>query len=101
MSMLDDIKAAEAAADASKKGAVITARNMLREAEDNAKQHADELVVQARRAAKDTVAKAEAAAAVKAKSVIKERTLRDRAGTLKAREKVPAAVAYIVEKVVV
>lgn len=101
MSMLDEIKAAEAAAAEAKKEAALTSRNLLRDAEEAAGREADAMIAAARSAAKETVAKAEADAKVKAKELVAERARADRAVAAAAAEKLPDAVAYIVERVVV
>ena len=101
MSMLDDIKAAEAAASQAKKEAALTSRNLLRDAEEAANREAAAMITEARAAAKETVAKAEADARVKAKELVEERARADRAVAVTAEEKLSDAVAYIVERVVV
>lgn len=101
MSILDEIKAAEAAAAQAKKEAALTSRNLLRDAEEAANREADAMIAEARAAAKDTVAKAEAHARVKAKELVAERARTDRAEAAAAAEKLPEAVAYILERVVV
>ena len=101
MSMLDDIKAAEAAAAQAKKEAALTSRNLLRDAEEAANREGAAMITAARTAAKETVAKAEADAKVKAKELVEERARADRAVAVAAEEKLSDAVAYIVERVVV
>jgi len=101
LSMLEEIKAAEAAATEDKKEANLTIRSMLREAEDKAVANAEAMVTAAREAAKKTIAISEANAKIKAKALIDERARIDRAQARAALEKLPEAVAYIVEKVVV
>ena len=101
MSMLDDIKAAEAAAAEAKKEAALTSRNLLRDAEEAANREAAAMITAARATAKETVAKAEAHAKVKARDLVAERARADRAVAAAAEEKLPDAVAYIVERVVV
>lgn len=101
MSMLDDIKAAEAAAAQAKKEAALTSRNLLRDAEEAANREAAAMITDARAAAKEAVAKAEAHAKVKAKDLVAERARADSAVAAAAEEKLPEAVAYIVERVVV
>ena len=101
MSMLDDIKAAEAAAAQAQKEAALTSRNLLRDAEEAANREAAAMITAARAAAKETVAKAEADAKVKAKELVEERARADRAVAVTAEEKLSDAVAYIVERVVV
>jgi colicin import membrane protein len=99
--MLDEIKAAEAAAVQAKKDAALTSRNLLRDAEEAADREAAAMITAARAAAKETVAKAEADAKIKAKELVEERARADRAVAVAAEEKLPEAVAYIVERVVV
>ena len=101
MSMLDDIKAAEAAAAQAKKEAALTSRNLLRDAEEAANREAAAMITEARADAKEAVAKAEADAKVKAKELVEERARADRAVAVTAEEKLSDAVAYIVERVVV
>ena len=101
MSMLDDIKAAEAAAAQAKKEAALTSRNLLRDAEEAANREAAAMITAARAEAKEAVAKAEADAKVKAKELVEERARADRAVAVTAEEKLSDAVAYIVERVVV
>lgn len=101
MSILEEIKAAEQAAMEAKRETNVTARNMMRDAEKKAKEDAEEMLTVARRTAKKTIAAMEAEAKIKAKAIIAERMLADRALALTAREKIPEAVAYIIEKVVV
>ncbi|MBQ9573215.1 MAG: hypothetical protein IJR22_07495 [Acidaminococcaceae bacterium] len=101
MSMLDDIKAAEAAAAQAKKEAALTSRNLLRDAEEAANREAAAMITAARADAKEAVAKAEADARVKAKELVEERARADRAVAVTAEEKLSDAVAYIVERVVV
>ena len=101
MSMLDEIKAAEAAAMQAKKEAALTSRNLLRDAEEAAGREAADMITAARAAARETVAKAEAHARVKAKELVAERARADRVVAAAAEEKLPDAVAYIVERVVV
>ena len=101
MSMLDDIKAAEAAAAQAKKEAALTSRNLLRDAEEAANREAAAMITAARAEAKEAVAKAEADAKVKAKELVDERARADRAVAVTAEEKLSDAVAYIVERVVV
>ena len=99
--MLDEIKAAEAAAAQAKKEAALTSRNLLRDAEEAANREAAVRIADARAAAKETVAKAEAHAKVKAKDLVAERARADLAVATAAEEKLSEAVAYIVERVVV
>ena len=101
MSILEEIKAAEQAAAEAKRETKGTARDMMREAEEVAAKEAEEMTTSARLTAKKTVAAAEDEAKIKAKKIIAERSLEDRALSLTTREKLPAAVAYIIEKVVV
>lgn len=101
MSMIEEIKAAEKAADESQQLATTEARNSLREAEDKAHQEAEALIVAARNKAKETVAQAEAAAKTKAQELLTKRAGDDEALTKAAEGKIPEAVQYIVEKVVV
>jgi len=101
MSMLDDIKAAEAAAAQAKKEAALTSRNLLRDAEEAANREGAAMITAARAAAKETVAKAEADAKIKAKELVEERARADRAVAVAAEEKLSDAVTYIVERVVV
>ena len=101
MSMLDDIKAAEAAAAQAKKEAALTSRNLLRDAEEAANREGAAMITAARADAKEAVAKAEADAKVKAKELVEERARADRAVAVTAEEKLSDAVAYIVERVVV
>ena len=101
MSMLEEIKAAEEAATTSKHEANLTARNMLRETEDEAAKTAEAMLTAARKAAKEKIAAAEAQSKIKARALVDERARSDRAQAQVAREKLAAAVAYIVEKVVV
>ena len=101
MSMLDDIKAAEAAAAQAKKEAALTSRNLLRDAEEAANRESAAMITAARADAKEAVAKAEADARVKAKELVEERARADRAVAVTAEEKLSDAVAYIVERVVV
>ena len=101
MSMLDDIKAAEAAAAQAKKEAALTSRNLLRDAEEAANREAAAMITAARAEAKEAVAKAEADAKVKAKELVEERARADRAVAVAAEEKLSDAVADIVERVVV
>ena len=101
MSMLDDIKAAEAAAAQAKKEAALTSRNLLRDAEEAANREAAAMITAARAEAKEAHAKAEADAKVKAKELVEERARADRAVAVTAEEKLSDAVAYIVERVVV
>ena len=101
MSMLDEIKAAEAAAVEAKKEAALTSRTLLRDAEEAADREAAAMITAARAAAKEAVAKAEADAKIKAKELVEERARADRAVAAAAEEKLPEAVAYIVERVVV
>ena len=51
MSILDEIKAAEAAAAQAKKEAALTSRNLLRDAEEAANREADAMITAARAAA--------------------------------------------------
>ncbi|MEG0797486.1 MAG: hypothetical protein RSE47_01850 [Acidaminococcaceae bacterium] len=99
--MLEDIKGAEEAALNSKKEATVTMRNILRSADSEANAKAQKLIDLARSNAKVVVANAEAKAKGQAKSLVEERLRQDRAAAVSAREHLPAAVAYIVEKVVV
>lgn len=101
MSMLEEIKAAEAAAAQAKKEAALTSRNLLRDAEEAANREAAAMITAARADAKEAVAKAEADAKVKAKELVEERARADRAVAVTAEEKLSDAVAYIVERVVV
>ena len=101
MSMIDEIKAAEKAADESQQLATVEARNLLRDAEDKAHEEADALIVAARNKAKETVAQAEAEAKTKAQELLTKRSSTDQELTKAAEEKIPQAAKYIVEKVVV
>ena len=101
MSMLEEIKAAEAAAAQAKKEAALTSRNLLRDAEEAANREAAAMITEARAAAKETIAKSEAHARVKAKEMVAERARADLAVAAAAEEKLSDAVAYIVERVVV
>ena len=85
MSMLEDIKAAEKAADELTKEKTAAARTLLRDAQEEARKEADALVAKAREAAQKTVSEAEAKAQ-KAEA---------------ARARLDNAVKYIMEKVVI
>ena len=76
-------------------------KNLLRDAEEAANREAAAMITEARAAAKQTVAKAEAHARVKAKDLVAERARADSAVAAAAEAKLPEAVAYIVERVVV
>lgn len=99
--MMEEIKAAEKAAEETRNAATADGRNLVRDAELKAKEEADAIVVQARNAAKQTVAAAEEAAKVKANALVEERAVADKAVVEAATAKLEDAVAYIMEKVVV
>ena len=89
------------AAAQAKKEAALTSRNLLRDAEEAANREGAAMITAARAAAKETVAKAEADAKIKAKELVEERARADRAVAVAAEEKLSDAVAYMVERVVV
>ena len=93
MSMLEDIKAAEKAADELKKEKTAAARTLLRDAQEEARKEADALVAKAREAAQKTVSEADAFVARKAEE--------DRQKAEAARARLDNAVKYIMEKVVI
>lgn len=99
--MMEEIKAAEKAAEETRTTATADGRNLVRDAELSAKAEADAMVVQARNTAKTTIATAEEAAKVKASALVKERAEADKAVVEAATAKMEDAVAYIMEKVVV
>lgn len=101
MSILEEIKAAEHAAEESKREAKILAGNLMREADENAAKEAEGMIANAQRTAKKAIAAAEAEAKIKAKAIIAERMLEDRALAEAAHAKLPEAVEYVIEKVVV
>ena len=101
MSMIEEIKAAEKAADESQQLATVEARNLLREAEDKAHQEAEALIVEARNKAKEDVNQAETLARSQAQELLNKRSAADEELTKTAQEKIPQAVKYIVERVVV
>ncbi len=101
MSMIEEIKAAEKAADESQQLATLEARNLLRDAEDKARQEAEALLVTARNKAKEAVTKAETTAKTQAQEILTKRSAEDAALTQAAEGNIPQAVKYILEKVVV
>ena len=101
MSILEEIKEAERVAAEAKRDTKMTAREMMREAEEDAGKEAEKLINNARAAAKDTIAAAEEEAKARAKALIEERRLADSAEAIAAKAKLPEAVAYIIERVVV
>jgi vacuolar-type H+-ATPase subunit H len=101
MSILEEIKEAERTAAEAKRDTKMTAREMMREAEEAAGKEAEKMLNNARAAAKDTIAAAEEEAKARAKALIEERRLADRSETIAAKAKLPEAVAYIIERVVV
>ena len=74
---------------------------MMREAEEDAAKEAEKQISNARAAAKDTIAAAEKEAKARVKALIEERRLADRSEAVSAKAKLPEAVAYIIERVVV
>lgn len=101
MSILEQIKEAEQQAVQAGRAAKVAAASIMRETEEQAAREAEVMIAEARQTAKRTVAAAEDEAKIKAKAVIAERNLEDRASALAARGKLPAAVAYVIERVVV
>jgi len=101
MSLMEDIKTAEKAADATRKEAINQAKNLVHDAQEKAQAEAESLIAQARQEAKGTVAKAEVEGKAKAAGLVKERTAEDVKAAEAAKTHVDAAVAYIMEKVVV
>ena len=101
MSILEQIKAVEQQAVQARREAKVTAANIMRETEEQAAREAEAMIAEARQTAKRMVAAAEEEAKIKAKAVIAERNLEDRASALAARGKLPTAVAYVIERVVV
>ncbi|MDD4084905.1 MAG: hypothetical protein GX084_00125 [Acholeplasmataceae bacterium] len=101
MSILEQIKAVEQQAVQARREAKVAAANIMRETEEQAAREAEAMIAEARQTAKRMVAAAEEEAKIKAKAVIAERNLEDRASALAARGKLPAAVAYVIERVVV
>lgn len=101
MSMLDDIKAAEAAAVTTKKNAQLQARSLLRDAEEAANAKGAELIYAAREEAKATVAQAQSEAQQKAAVMVAERGQADKDAATKARMNLPESVKFIVERAMV
>lgn len=99
--MLDDIKAAEAAAVATKKNAQSQARSLLRDAEDAANAKGAELIYAAREEAKAIVAQAQSDAQRKAAIMIADRSKTDKNASTKAKNHLPDAVKFIVERAMV
>lgn len=99
MSMLEDIKAAEKAADELKKEKTAAARTLLRDAQEEARKEADALVAKAREAAQKTVSEAEAKAHKEADAFVAQKAEEDRQKAEAAR--LDNAVKYIMEKVVI
>ena len=86
MSMLEDIKAAEKAADELKKEKTAAARTLLRDAQEEARKEADALVAKAHKEADAFVAR---------------KAEEDRQKAEAARARLDNAVKYIMEKVVI
>lgn len=101
MSMLEDIKAAEAAAVEAKKEATISVRNLLHDSEAKANSEAKTIIGTAREAAKAAISEADAKARQKARALMEKRAGEERNSAEKARQQLPKAVTYIVEKVVI
>lgn len=59
------------------------------------------MIATAQRTAKKAIAAGEAEAKIKAKAIVQERMLADRALELSAKKRVTEAVKYVIEKVVV
>jgi len=70
MSILEEIKEAERTAAEAKRDTKMTAREMMREAEEDAGKEAEKMLNNARAAAKDTIAAAEEEAKARAKALI-------------------------------
>ncbi|MGL5206287.1 MAG: hypothetical protein ACRC8T_02075 [Acidaminococcaceae bacterium] len=101
MSILEEIKEAERLAAEAKRDTKISAREMMRDAEEAAGKNAEKLINNARSAAKDTIAAAEEEAKGRAKALIEKRRMADSEAAIAAKAKLPEAVAYIIERVVV
>ena len=101
MSMLEDIKAAEAAAVDARKDATVSARNLLHDSEVKANNQAKTIIGTAREAAKAAISDADAKARQKAQALMEQSAGEERNSAEKARQQLPKAVAYIVEKVVI
>lgn len=99
--MLDDIKAAETAAVATKKDAQLQARALLRDAEETANAKGAELIYAAREEAKATVAQAQSDAQRKAAVMVADRSQKDKNAATEARTHLPQAVKFIVERAMV
>lgn len=101
MSILENIKEAEAASIRTKQEAAIEARNILRIAEEKANINAEKMIALARKNAKATVKDAEDKARFEAQAVISHKERENRTVAYQAKNKLQEAVQYIVEKVVV
>lgn len=101
LSVLEEIKEAEAESAKTKQEAVVEARNILRIAEEKANAKAKEMIEVARKNAKATVKAAEDKARFEAQEVISQKERENRTIAYQAKNKLPEAVQYIVEKVVV
>ena len=101
MSLMEDIKAAEKAAEETRKAAINEAKNLVHDAQEKAETEANALVAGARQEAKNTVAKAGEEGKAKAAELVASRTADDAKAAQAALTHVDEAVAYIMEKVVV
>ena len=100
MTILDSIKAAEELAQEKKRSASAMARDYLRKAESEASRAADEIVTNARAAAREKVAAAEKASAVKLQALLAERDAKNSLLVERARERVAAVAGYVAGRVV-
>ena len=98
---MEDIKAAEKAAEQTRKEAINQAKNLVHDAQEKAGTEAKTLIAGARAEAKNTVVKAEEEGKVKAAALVETRTAEDAKQAQAAKAHIDAAVAYIMEKVVV
>ena len=101
LSILENIKEAEAASVRTKQEAAIEARNVLRIAEEKANAKAKAMIDLAIKNAKAYVKEAEDKARFEAQAVISHKERENRTIAYQAKNKLQEAVQYIVEKVVV
>lgn len=99
MSILESIEAAELAAAQTRQNAAVSVRELIREAEDNARDEAAKRIEAAREQAKQAVIAAEGTAQKQADELLMQRNAGHEKLAEGARKKLPIAVRTIVERV--
>ena len=98
--MLARIREAEAQAEEIRQGALLQARNLVRDAQEDAQIQADLIIRQTRANARETQVQAEDRAAVATNKKMKEQQAADEDFKAQARARMDQVVAWVVGRIV-